>query len=259
MIRLKSLILETVDFTPRGNLWIDDPNTIGDDKWEKINTLMVNKGYAMRGGEDCKRSVTKFLTNPNNGEANTINPEIYGPWVDTIAMVMRIKSPKPVEGPKYDCKRVVRAAIRAFGITNNIREAGYILPSGKLLSLTNNPNHRDLDHREINSIYTKLGIEIPSDRAGSNSNIMMAFMRDCRAIRIGGSQPAADLYALPTRQQVIRLVDLINEHNGEMMLICRSGTLGMKDHYYMEGTNPGIIIRDIVSFYNSGKFLTSGK
>jgi hypothetical protein len=256
MIRLKSLISEAVEFTKRGNLWIDDPNNIPSSKWEQINRIMVNKGYAMRGGDDCKRAVTKFLDNPNNGEPQTINPEIYRPWVDTIATVMHINPVKPATGPSYNCRNVLRAALRAFGETQNIREAGYILPGGKLLSLASAFNRRDLDHREINTVYSKLGIEIPPDKTQSNSNVMMAFMRDCRAIRIGGSQPAADLYAPPTRQQGIRLIELIKEHNGEMMLICRSDKLGMKDHYYKEGTDPYTILRDIVHFYKSGEFLT---
>jgi hypothetical protein len=150
----------------------------------------------------------------------------------------------------------LRAALRAFGETNNIREAGYIFPGGKLLSLTGNSNQRDRDHTEINSVYSKLGIEIPPDATQSNHNIMFAFMKDCRVIRIGGSQPQADMFHAPTRQQGQRLVELINEHGGEMMLICRSETLGAKDHYYKEGTSPGVILRDIVHFYKHGKFLT---
>ena len=138
MIRLKSL-LESVEFTPKGNLRIDNVNDISPDKWEEINHIMVNKDYAMRGGQDCKRAVAEFLSNPNNKEPNTINPEIYGTWVDTIAMVMGVDH-KSSEGPKYNCQLVIRSAARAFGITNNIREAGYILPSGRLLSLTGNSN-----------------------------------------------------------------------------------------------------------------------
>ena len=199
---LQALLREAIEFTKQGNLWIDDVNSIPDDKWEKINRIMINKGYNMRGGDDCKQSVTKFLSNSNNQEPDTINAKVFGPWVDTIAMVMGVKPHKPSsKGPEYDCKRVIRAAYRAFGITDNIREAGYILPNGKLLALTSNFNTRNRDHREINNVYHSLGIEIPPDSMQSNSNIMMAFMRDCRAIRIGGNQPMADLYSPPTKQQ----------------------------------------------------------
>jgi hypothetical protein len=171
-------------------------------------------------------------------------------------MVLHLKGVKPEAGPSYNCRNVLRAAIRAFGETSNIREAGYIFPGGKLLSLTGNVNQRDLDHTEINSVYSKLGIEIPPDKTQSNHNVMFAFMRDCRVIRIGGSQAMADMFHEPTRQQGQRLVELINEHDGEMMLICRSTTLGAKDHYYKKGTSPGIILRDIMYFYKTGKFLT---
>lgn len=255
MIRLRTL-LEAVEFTPRGNLWIDDVDSIPPDKWEKINRIMNNKGYAMRGGEDCKNSISKFLSNPNNKEPNTISADIFGPWVDTIAMVMGVKAPKPAESPKYDCKRVLKAAYRAFGTTNNIGAAGYILPSGKLLALTSDGMGRDRDHREINSVYHSLGIQIPPDRTQSNSNIMMAFMRDCGAIRIGGSQPAMDMWHEPTRQQANRLIELIEAHGGEMALVCRSTKFGNKDHFYKQGTKPVVILRDIVHFYKTGEFLT---
>lgn len=255
MIRLASL-LENVELLPNGNLWIPSIEEITPAQWEHINRLMVNKGFAMRGGDDCKQAVVKFLQNPNNEKADVINRGIYGDWVDTITMVLHLKGATQAESPKYDYRRVVRAAARAFGITNNIREAGYILPSGRLLSLTGNRNTRDLDHREINSIYADLDIEIPPDKTNSNSNIMMAFMKDCRAIRIGGSQPAADMFHEPTKQQGKRLVELIQEHGGEMMLICRSTTLGQLDHYYKAGTSPSVILRDIVNFYKTGRFLT---
>lgn len=255
MILLRTL-LENVEFTPRGNLWIGDPNDIPTDKWEKINRIMVNKGYNMRGGEDCKQSVAKFLANPNNKEPNTVNSEVFGDWVATIAMVMGVKPPKAPEAAKYDCKRVIRAAYRAFGTTNNIESAGYILPSGTLLALTSDGGSRDRDHREINSVYHSLGIEIPPDRLKSNSNIMMAFMKDCRAIRIGGSQPAMDMWHEPTRQQANRLIQLIEAHGGEMALVCRSDKFGNKDHYYKRGTKASVILRDIVHFYKRGEFLT---
>ena len=210
----------------------------------------------MRGGEDCKQTIRKFLQSPNNENHEIVRRKPFGDWVDTIAMVLHLQDVKSSEGPSYNCRNVLRAALRLFGETDNIREAGYIFPGGKLLSLTGNPNQRDLDHTEINSVYSKLGIEIPPDARQSNHNIMFAFMKDCRVIRIGGSQPAADMFHEPTQQQGKRLVELINEHDGEMMLICRSTTLGAKDHYYKQGTSPSIILRDIVNFYKTGKFLT---
>jgi hypothetical protein len=255
MIRLTSL-LEAVELLPNGSLWIPNVEEITPSQWERINRIMVNKGYAMRGGEDCKQMVQKYLQNPNNEKENVIRKDVYGMWVDTIAMVLHLNPVKPTEGPSYNCRNVLRAALRAFGETQNIREAGYIFPGGKLLSLTGNFNQRDLDHTEINSVYSKLKIKIPPDETNSNHNVMFAFMRDCRVIRIGGSQPQADMFHEPTRQQAQRLIEFITEHNGEMMIICRSTTLGAKDHYYKRGTSPGQILRDIVYFYKTGKFLT---
>lgn len=255
MIRLTSL-LEVIDLLPNGNLRIPNVEEITPAQWERINRIMVNKGYNMRGGEDCKQTITKFLQSPSNESPGEVRHKPFKDWVDTIAMVLHLNDAKPAKGPSYNCRNVLRAALRAFGETDNIREAGYIFPGGKLLSLTGNRNQRDLDHTEINSVYSKLGIKIPPDERQSNHNIMFAFMKDCRVIRIGGSQSFADMFHEPTRQQAQRLIEMINEHNGEMSLICRSETLGAKDHYYKAGTSPSIILRDIIHFYKDGTFLS---
>ena len=41
MIRLSTLLRESVEFTPRGNLWIGDASAIPDDKWEKLTELWL--------------------------------------------------------------------------------------------------------------------------------------------------------------------------------------------------------------------------
>ena len=61
MIKLVSL-LERVEITPEGNLRIPSVDDISLSQWARINRIMVQKGYDMRGAEDCKQSVTKFLT-----------------------------------------------------------------------------------------------------------------------------------------------------------------------------------------------------
>ena len=76
MIHLKSL-LEIVELTPEGNLRITDINDITPQQWERINHIMVQKGYGMRGPEDCRRAVVKFLENPNNSAPDVIDQDIY--------------------------------------------------------------------------------------------------------------------------------------------------------------------------------------
>ena len=74
MIRLQTLI-ERVELTPEGNLKISDINDITQSQWEKINRIMVQKGYNMRGPDDCKRAILKFLENPNNETPDVIPQE----------------------------------------------------------------------------------------------------------------------------------------------------------------------------------------
>lgn len=246
------LLKEILELTPEGNLKITDLDDISPGEWGQINHIMVQKGYNMRGGDDCKRAVEKFLANPNNSTPGAINRDIYEAWVDTIAMVMHLKHGKSTGGTSYDPKKVIRSAVREFGLTNNIREAGYILPNGGLLSLSGNPNHRDLDHREINGVYIRLGISVPGDRH-SNSNFLNAFMKDCRVVRIGGSQPMMDLWHEPTRQQAVRLLKFFDQFNGEIFVVTKSEKWGSAEGQYPKGTSPTKILGEIVHFYKTGK------
>jgi len=251
MILLKTL-LERVELLPDGNLRITDINDITDEQWAKINRIMVQKGYNMRGPDDCKRAVLKFLDNPNNGTPDIIRKDIYDAWVETIAMVLRLKGEKGPSEKSYDPKKVIAAATRYFGHARDAFLAGYILPNGTLLNFsTGGGAGRDRDHREIANVYLKLGIKIPG--ADSGTDYMQSFMRDCGAIRIGGSQGFADLWHEPTRQQAEELLKLFNMFEGEIILVVRSKKYGNAEQQYKRGTSPKKILQDIVTFYRTGE------
>jgi len=168
MIRLK-LLMEEVGLLPTGNLRITDINDISQSQWERINRIMIQKGYNMRGPDDCKRAILKFLENPNNESPDIINRNIYDAWVETISMVLHLKSASKSKGTTYDCQRVIKSAIRQFGLTHDLNNAGYILPNGGLLNLSGNGHGRNLDHREIASVYIRLGIKVSPDEARSGT------------------------------------------------------------------------------------------
>ena len=99
-MRLKQL-MEEVEQLPNGNLRIPNVEEITLSQWERINRVMVNKGYNMRGGEDCKQTVIKFLKSPRNETHDVIKADPFKDWVDTIAMVLHLKGVKPEEGSSY--------------------------------------------------------------------------------------------------------------------------------------------------------------
>lgn len=251
MIRLK----EILELTPEGNLRITDLDDIAPAQWERINRIMVQKGYNMRGPEDCKRAIAKFLTNSNNDAPDVINKDIYDAWVETISMVMHLKGQAAAAKGDYDCRRVLRAAIRHFGHARDLFTAGYILPNGDLLHMSGGSGAgRDRDHREIGTVYVNLGIKLPADTRSSGTPYMTAFMKDCRAIRIGGSQPFTDMWNEPTRQQAQQLIKLFQMFEGEMILTVKSEKYGAAEQQYKRGTSPNKILQDIVTFYRTGEF-----
>jgi hypothetical protein len=252
MIRLKTLI-ERVEILPDGNLRIPSINDVTDEQWAKINRIMVQKGYNMRGPDDCKRAILKFFENPANGAPDVISRHIYPAWVETIAMVLRLKEPKSAEEQSYDPKKVLAAALRKFGRARDVFLAGYILPSGALLNFSSGGGAgRDKDHREIANVYLDLGYKLPY--ANSGTDYMHAFMKDCGAIRIGGSQGFADLWREPTRQQANELLKLFNMFEGEIILVVRSKKYGNAEQQYKRGTSSRKILQDIVTFYREGEF-----
>lgn len=254
MIKLVSL-LERVEITPEGNLRIPSVDDISLSQWARINRIMVQKGYDMRGAEDCKQSVTKFLTNPHNSAPDVIDRKIYKDWVETIATVMHLKDKSNVVKGDYDCKQVLRAAMRHFGAAYNILNAGYILPNGFLINLSSGTGGgRDLDHREIATIYSKLGIKLFNDNEGSAFVYVKAFMRDCRAIRTGGNQPFVEMWHEPTQQQIEQLRHLFKIFNGYIILVVKSQKYGNAEQQYKKGTSPNKILQDIITFYRTGEF-----
>jgi len=213
---------------------------------------MVQKGYDMRGGEDCKQSVVKFMANPHNEVPGVINHNIYDEWIKTIVDVLRLKLPDKSTEKSYDPKRVIRSAIRQFGLTHDLNSAGFILPNGGLLNLSGTGHGRDLDHREIADVYSRLGIEIEADTCSSSTPYMLAFMKDCRVIRIGGSQNHVDIRTMPTRQQAEQLIKFFSMYDGDIYLDVENDKYGRASNAYTTGTNPSRILRDIITFFNTG-------
>jgi hypothetical protein len=91
-----------------------------------------------------------------------------------------------------------------FGITKDIKEAGFILENGTMLDFSGRHNavgyknkipdkddylkgQRGTDHREIKDIFS-------TPKAGTNgTEEMIGFMRDCKAIRVSGLKDSLNL------------------------------------------------------------------
>lgn len=102
---------------------------------------------------------------------------------------------------------VERDVIKAFGITTNWRETGYLLQDGTRIDLSGKKDgapagRRSIDHREIFDIY--------DDAEVYGTNAMIAFMARGN-IRISPEYPGINLQLEPTQDQYSQLRKLIDD------------------------------------------------
>jgi hypothetical protein len=140
---------------------------------------------------------------------------------------------------KYSPQKVsgtFQKAIKYFGITNSLRECGYILPNGTMLDLSGknqggSGGTRALDHREINDI------------------ISMPDFISMGAIRHFPEQPGVDIRKNPTQQQLdIIYRDVESSGNGYTLEILDSRR-GRFYTAYDIGVKASKVINDIKNFY----------
>lgn len=142
-----------------------------------------------------------------------------------------------------------------FGITNDFKEAGYILTDGSLLDLSGKNNggpahRRSLDHREIASIYDQ--------EFNTATDYMIDFMNQGN-IRIDYISASADIAKQPTEIQYKTLYSFIRKciFDREDFNLDISNTNGNNiDNRYYEGKNANVsrIINDIKNYFSTGEF-----
>lgn len=144
------------------------------------------------------------------------------------------------------------AAKARFGLTNNFKVAGYMLPDGSLLDFSEandggDPNQRTLDHREIEGIIMDEGKEYDS-----RWMYLADFMNE-GAIRLLPEYAGINLMHAPTKEQRQRLMDFIYKYNGEVILEIADERLNNVAYVeYDRRTSPSRIFRDIDGYFNEG-------
>ena len=118
------------------------------------------------------------------------------------------KKPRASTDEQYDLVR--KSALKQFGRAKNYKDAFYMYPDGTMISGSGGqPYGRSLDHRDINSIYSDLGIDLYEVDQGGNSTNMLDFMRGGH-IRMIPESASLDLMRKPTLQQMNKIYDMFN-------------------------------------------------
>lgn len=144
-----------------------------------------------------------------------------------------------------------KEAVKQFGYTTNFREAGYLLPNGKMLNFSGekglHAGHRGEDHRGIGIVYaTKQG-----------TDAMNAFMADGN-IRVMAETPGIDMVSTvePTAEQYAMIRRMAEQFAREEYFNVdfsdeRGYNVGTIE--YDGRVNGQKIVNDIKSFYKTGE------
>ena len=150
--------------------------------------------------------------------------------------------------PEYRRKQ----AVNTFGYTTDFREAGYLLPNGRMLNFTGEKGKhygtRGEDHRGISTIYAS------SEYQGGAA--MMAFMRDGN-IRVMAETPGVDIIASkePTTEQYAAIRNMARRFAGEEYFnvdFTDDRGFNVDSIEYDGRVNPERIVNDIKTFFRTG-------
>lgn len=145
--------------------------------------------------------------------------------------------------------RLFETAKQQYGVTDNFKVAGYMLPDGSLLDFgdKNEPNVRSLDHRNIEGVIMDEGREYDS-----RWQYVTDFLNE-GAIRLMPESDAINLSVAPSAEQRKKLLDYFYKKNGYIILEINdengNGAVYME---YDKGTSPYRIMRDIDGYFNEG-------
>ena len=141
--------------------------------------------------------------------------------------------------------KTIDIAMKHFGTTNDIREAGYILTNGKFLDLSEKNNGgkagtRNADHRDVNICYENLG----------NTEALIQFMNEGN-IRLMPETAGIDIVTKPNKEQIAALRKVINYYHGEVILdISDQKGYNLKSVEYPMKTASSKVINDINSYFD---------
>ena len=221
---------------------------IGDDAkylWKKIKN-MRKKGLDIQGESSPSNIVYKILRRTN-----------YLEKLWKLSTIVYDRSNSINEGIENN-SNIFELAKERFGVTNDIRECGYILPDGSMLDFTGrhmadgDTSHlrgrRSVDHRDIadlnyeKDLKTKSGLDISMEQ----------FIRS-GAIRIHCSNTwsSINLFVKPTPQQINVLLRLIQYSKGCVTVEIGDGNESLSYAEYDE-VRPRRVTSDIIKYFDEG-------
>ena len=141
---------------------------------------------------------------------------------------------------------IINLAIKKFGLTSNIRQAGYILPNGTFLNF-GSYGERETDHRAIEAIYKENNI--PIWNTDYRYNYVVDFMNH-GAIRCDVNTGLLDMTQQPTQQQY-KTLKMFARYTDEIYLDFTDKQGNNIHSVEYDNPKPQQLVTDIYNFYNN--------
>jgi hypothetical protein len=199
---------------------------VPDDVWERFSRAMKSLGFDWRGGEDAKEMIGRWRT--TDGETLLHGDHAQG----FLNAVGKVDLHKPKAG--VNVARVLQAAKRKFGTTENITAAGYIMPDGDLLNFGSGFGGRQEDHRIVGEILPKS--MLPDNYSGYDAILAFCSMGPIR-MHLSSNVVSFDVYRRPTSNQLGRIEDIIARESYKPIVI----HAGSRDEEFRAGDYEGAI------------------
>ena len=152
-------------------------------------------------------------------------------------------------GGNAEYRRVL--AKEQFGVTEEFRRAGYILPDGQMLDFAQNDRSRDTDHREILEAFGPAEVK-------NGTEALNEFLLDGN-VRVMAEAPGVDISAdtAPTAQQLEQIRKMVDELSGErgqfILDISTADGRVAASKAYSGSVDADKVVREIRDYYRTGE------
>ena len=138
-----------------------------------------------------------------------------------------------------------------FGVTEEFRRAGYILPDGQMLDFAQNDRSRDTDHREILEVFGPAEVK-------NGTEALNEFLLDGN-VRVMAEAPGVDISAdtAPTAQQLEQIRKMAEQLGGErrqftLDISTADGRVAASKEYSGR-VDADKVVREIREYYKTGE------
>ena len=152
-------------------------------------------------------------------------------------------------GGKAEYRR--QLAKERFGVTEDFKKAGYILPDGKMLNFAQSERTRDTDHRAIREVFGPAEVK-------TGTEALNEFLLDGN-VRVMAEGPGIDLSAdtEPTAQQMEQIRKMVDELSGErgqfILDISTADGRVAASKAYSGSVDADKVVREIREYYRTGE------